>query len=135
MVVRRSKKSKKFRGHTTHGYGSMKKHRGAGHRGGRGMAGSGKRGDQKKSRILKEVGLSYFGKHGFTVPQAVKRTIKAINIEQLPQQDTINLTEQGFNKLLAKGKPQRKYHITVKYCSQRAKEKIEKAGGKVELQE
>ena len=45
------KKVRKFRGSHTHGYGSKKKHRGAGSRGGRGMAGSGKRADQKKPSI------------------------------------------------------------------------------------
>ena len=42
----------------------MKKRRGAGNRGGRGMAGSGKRADQKKPTILKLYGSSYFGKRG-----------------------------------------------------------------------
>ena len=48
MVINKSKKKLKYRGSKTHGCGSMKKRRGAGHRGGRGAAGSGKRGDTKK---------------------------------------------------------------------------------------
>ena len=62
MVVNKSKKKLKYRGSKTHGCGSMKKRRGAGHRGGRGAAGSGKRGDAKKPSIW---GGRYFGKHGF----------------------------------------------------------------------
>ena len=62
MVINKSKKKLKYRGSKTHGCGSMKKRRGAGHRGGRGAAGSGKRGDAKKPSIW---GGTYFGKHGF----------------------------------------------------------------------
>ena len=59
------KKVNKYRGSQTHGGGAKKKRRGAGNRGGRGMAGSGKRADQKKPSILKEYGNRYFGKRGF----------------------------------------------------------------------
>ena len=62
MPVNKRKKATRFRAKTTHGYGSMKKNRGAGNRGGRGMAGSGKRADQKKPTILKLYGNEYFGK-------------------------------------------------------------------------
>jgi len=57
------KKVTKQRGSKTHGWGAMKKHRGAGNRGGRGMAGTGKRGDAKKPSIQKNK--KYFGKYGF----------------------------------------------------------------------
>ncbi len=133
MVVRHRKKNKRFRGKTTYGFGSMKKHRGAGNRGGRGMAGSGKRADQRKTWILKEFGPEYFGKHGFTRPPEVVKHVTIMNIDELPHEEKVNLTERGVNKLLARGTPQRKYHIVVEACSQRAKEKIEKAGGKVEV--
>ena len=63
MVVNKRKKSTRQRAGTTHGYGSMKKHRGAGHRGGRGASGTGKRADSKKPSIWKQT--DYFGKHGF----------------------------------------------------------------------
>jgi large subunit ribosomal protein L15 len=52
MTTHRRKKNVKQRGSKTHGWGSMKKHRGAGNRGGRGKAGTGKRGDQKKPTII-----------------------------------------------------------------------------------
>jgi large subunit ribosomal protein L15 len=133
MVVKHRKKNTRAHGRTTHGYGSMKKHRGAGNRGGRGMAGSGKRADQIKTWILKEYGPEYFGKHGFKIPPSIKKKEVIVNIRDLPDQESINLTEQGFTKLLAKGTPKRKYHITVAACSEKAKQKIEKMGGKVEL--
>ena len=37
----------------------------------------------------------------------------------------------GYNKLLGKGKVIKKYKITTKYCSKKAKEKVEKAGGQI----
>ena len=40
MARKEKRKSNKMRARTTHGWGSMKKHRGAGNRGGRGNAGS-----------------------------------------------------------------------------------------------
>ena len=58
-----------MRGTSSHGWGSKKKHRGAGHRGGKGMAGSGKRADQKKPTILNLYGNDYYGKKGFRRPQ------------------------------------------------------------------
>ncbi|MDP4012780.1 MAG: uL15m family ribosomal protein [Candidatus Nanoarchaeia archaeon] len=131
MVVSRKKKNKKFRGSKTHGWGSTLRHRGAGSRGGRGMAGSGKRADHKKISILKEYGHSYFGKHGFRRPQKMLKHLKAINIIDLPDKDKINLTEMGIDKLLSKGTPKRKYEIIVSACSEKAKEKIQSAGGKI----
>ena len=53
MTYNKRKKNTRMRGGTTHGYGSMKKNRGAGNRGGRGNAGSGKRADSKKPKIYK----------------------------------------------------------------------------------
>ena len=129
------KKNTRQRGSKTHGWGSMKKHRGAGNRGGRGMAGSGKRADQKKSAIINEYGLkNYFGKHGFKRPQRTKRLIKIINVGDLNFPDSeINLKSLGYSKLLAKGIPNKKYNIKVEFCSKKAKDKIEKVGGKVEI--
>ncbi len=133
MTVTRQKKSKKWRGQSTHGWGSRKKHRGAGNRGGRGMAGSGKRADQRKTQILKLYGNAYFGKRGFKIPEkdAKKRITSTLNIQELPDQDRVDLTARGIQKLLAKGTPKRKYTIVVASCSQQAKEKIEKAGGSI----
>ena len=130
MYTKRKKKIRQ-RGSLTHGWGAKKKHRGAGNRGGRGMAGSGKRADQKKPTIIKEFGLkNYFGKHGFKRKNVSK--IKTINIGDLnfDKQD-INLTELGYNKLLGKGIPNKKYIIQVKSFTKKAKEKIEKAGGQI----
>jgi len=146
MIIKR-KKATRYRGSQTHGGGSKKKRRGAGNRGGRGMAGSGKRADQKKPTILKLYGSSYFGKKGFT--SKIKKDIKSINIQTienrlyswlkkgiLKKQDdimNINLKELGYDKLLSKGKIKNKFNIEVEYASKKAIEKIQKSGGKINV--
>lgn len=133
-----------MRGSKTHGWGAMKKHRGAGSRGGRGMAGSGKRADTKKPTIIKKYGLqSYFGKHGFRIPPRIKKIQKAINISYLEQNINkskkendffiVDLKKLGFDKLLSKGKPTKKFKISLNAISKKAKIKIEKAGGEIIL--
>jgi len=146
MIIKR-KKSKRYRGSQTHGGGSKKKRRGAGNRGGRGMAGSGKRADQKKPTILKLYGNSYFGKVGFTSKN--RKKISPINIRTIENKlyswlkngvlkrendlIKINLNEMGYNKLLSKGKPKNKFDIEVEYASRNAVEKIQKSGGKINV--
>ena len=138
------KKVRKLRGSHTHGYGSKKKHRGAGSRGGRGLAGSGKRADQKKPSILKKYGKKYFGRFGF---RSLKKKIKAVNIdylekniEKLIKKDLakkegntllIDLKKLGFEKLLGSGEPTKKFKVSVKSASKKAIEKIKKAGGEI----
>jgi large subunit ribosomal protein L15 len=122
------KKVTKYRGSKTHGCGSMKKRRGAGNRGGRGMAGTGKRGDARKPSVLRN---RYFGKHGFT-PKAYTRRI-SINVYELSAYgDKVNLKELGYDKLLGKGKAP-KCEVTVAGATKKAIDKIEAAGGKVRL--
>ncbi len=145
MTVNKRKKNSRQRGSWTHGWGSKKKHRGAGHRGGRGNAGSGKRGDAKKPSFnIKE----YFGKNGFK-PRKKKPLLTTINISKLElmldylleqgkikkEKDlfVVSLTELGFDKLLGTGKVTKKMDITVDFASQKAIAKIESAGGKVNL--
>ena len=59
MVVNKRKKFSRQRGGHTHGWGSKKKHRGSGNRGGKGMGGTGKRADQVKTLIWKEFTLIF----------------------------------------------------------------------------
>ena len=76
MTVNKRKKISRYRGSMTHGGGSKKKRRGSGNRGGKGLAGSGKRSDSKKPSLWKE---KYFGKFGFVSKN--KSTINAVNID------------------------------------------------------
>src|SRR3989338_10894572 len=85
MSMRKTKKRKKVsrmrgRGQGTHGWGARKKHKGSGHRGGKGMAGTGKRADQKKTLITKLYGHGYFGKKGVTSKSSKKDKRKRINL-------------------------------------------------------
>jgi len=127
----------------THGGGSKKKRRGAGNRGGKGMAGSGKRADSKKPSLWKE---KYFGKYGFVNKNA--RKINAVNISYLEEnvnklpQDivskeneffSVDLKKLGFNKLLSGGRVTNKYRVKVSYASKKAIEKIKNNGGEVIL--
>lgn len=146
MVVRKRKKKSRMRATTTHGWGSRKKHRGAGNRGGRGMAGTGKRGDAKKPSIWGNV--KYFGKYGFK-RNVRKKEIKPINIIELEkklddyvekklvtlQKDVyvVDLAKLGFQKLLGDGKVTKKLKINSMYASKKAVDKVKKAGGEVIL--
>lgn len=144
----KQKKRNGYRGSKTHGGGSMKKRRGAGHRGGRGKAGSGKRADTKKPTLINKYGnmKNYFGTQGFV--SRFKKP-KAINIQTINNQlnkfiekgfateskgkYAINLKKAGYDKLLSVGKPNNVYEIDVDMASAKAIEKIEKAGGQVNL--
>jgi len=144
MTAMRRKKNTRQRGSHTHGYGSKKKHRGAGNRGGRGMAGTGKRGDAKKPVIWKNK--KYFGKHGFK-KKNIKTKIRAINITAIEQNLAvwaskklaeekngvfeIDLQKAGYNKVLSTGKATKKMNIKSPYASAGAVEKVKAAGGTI----
>ena len=143
MTINKRKKNDRQRGSKTHGWGSMKKHRGQGHRGGRGMAGTGKRADSKKPSIWKE---DYFGKHGF-VSKTPKVKINAVNISFIEQHISkfistglvkkenelyaLELKNLGFNKLLGDGRVSLKFRIIAPYASKTAIDKVKDAGGEV----
>jgi len=133
MTIRRRKKLGKLRGSRMHGRG-IKKGRGAGNRGGRGMAGTGKRAGQKKPSILLQYGNSYFGKHGFFSLKKSKKKEKTLNLQALSKfpPGSVNLTELGYTKLLGAGRIEKACNITIRAYSKKAKEKIEAAGGRIQ---
>ena len=146
MAVNKRRKNSRQRGSQTHGWGSMKKHRGAGNRGGTGNAGSGKRSDSKKPSFWKTRRKS--GKYGF-VNRGNPRPVRSINTlaleRKLPdylsrnfakeENDgiAINLPETGHSKLISKGKVGKKMFITCDSASPKAIKEIESAGGSVTL--
>ncbi|MBI5332472.1 MAG: uL15 family ribosomal protein [Candidatus Aenigmarchaeota archaeon] len=129
MVVHHRKKIRRQRGYRSHGYGSKKKHRGKGSRGGRGYGGSHK---HKYSYIIKYE-PDHYGSSGF---RSLKKKDKEINIDTVLKlmagKDSIDLGEHGFTKLLSKGEISKPIAVKVAKSSAAAKEKIEKAGGSVE---
>lgn len=136
MKLKKKKKSVRMRGSNSHGWGFRKKHKGSGHRGGVGMAGTGKRADHKKTLINKLYGNKYFGKRnrGITSLSLKKDRSKVINLRKINEkfkgQSEINLKEF---KILGDGEITKAITITAKAFTKSAKEKIEKAGGKVIL--
>jgi large subunit ribosomal protein L15 len=109
MLKQQRTKMSRHRGSSSHGWGHKKKHRGAGHRGGKGLSGTGARGDAQKAGLmsgsrnfLKKMaagkgvklktlkhGNNYFGKTGFT--SIHKRKINTLSI---------TFIEENFDKLV-----------------------------------
>jgi len=135
------KKNSRQRASKTHGWGSMKKHRGAGNRGGRGMAGTGKRGDAKKPVIWSNS--KYFGKHGF---KSIHKKSPSLNLSHLEEHKDMLIKDKkakkdgefividlGKTKLLGTGKITSKFKITCDTASAKAISKVEALGGKVTI--
>lgn len=138
MVSRTSK----FRGSRTHGRGK-KAGRGAGLRGGRGNAGLHK---HKYISVVKYM-PDYFGRHGFKRPQSVVSANRTINLSELEinletmkangiaeskqGRLVVDLRKLGIDKLLGSGKIATPVDVMVDQASQKAKQKLEKIGGKL----
>jgi len=138
MANKKRKKITRHRGSHTHGRGFKKKARGKGHRGGVGMAGSGKRADQKKSLVLKKFGKKYFGKDK-AIRKKISITLKSINLRDIESnlsslikkgksEEIINL--KGY-KILSLGNITKKLKIKTSAASKAAVEKVKKAGGEI----
>jgi large subunit ribosomal protein L15 len=124
------RKTRKMRGSRTHGYGRIGQHRDAGSKGHRKVG----RHKHLWSYVVTHE-PDYFGKHGFTSPQSLKRRENTLNIKQLNQltaeNNQVNLTSLGYTKLLGTGAITKPLTITIAACSKTAEEKIKKAGGKI----
>ena len=147
------KKSRKKRGSRTHGWGAGKKHRGAGNRGGRGRAGMGKRGQQRKTLPLsqgkKPVGQIANNNRGMSVVLERVKKANVLNLVDLQNNMekwtaegkaektktgySVDLEKIGYTKLLSQGEVTFKLNIKINSASAKAKEKLEAAGGKIEL--
>lgn len=140
IIKHKRKKAKRMRAQTTHGWGAKKKHRGSGNRGGFGMAGTGKRADQKKPSILKKYGHSYYGKKGFS---SLRKKLKTINLFYINNHAesistnkengmyVIDLKKIGCNKLLGSGDVTKKIKVICESASKNAISKIKEHGGEV----
>jgi large subunit ribosomal protein L15 len=125
----------------THGGGARKKRKGSGHKGGKGMSGSGKRADQKKTLVIKLYGNKYFGKQGITSKGTKRDTRQRMNLQQIE----LNLEKYGKKgkdgweinlpnyKILGQGEVREKLIIKAKEASASALEKVKKAGGEIIL--
>lgn len=149
MVVKIRGKKNKRRGSKTHGWGSPKKHRGSGSKGGVGNAGRGKKGQQKMT-LMNNIGYR-IGAHGFVKPPATVPFENAVNLDDLERgipkfieekaakksgdSVEINAAALGYTKILGRGKISSKMIITAKKFSKSAKEKITAAGGEAKALE
>ncbi len=148
MKIHKRKKSSRShgKGMGTSGHGSRKQHRSTGNRGGRGMAGTGKRADNLKTLINKLYGNDYFGKQGVTSRGTKRDTRKRINLGDIEinmdtyiKKGVMKKTTKGFEiglkgyKILSEGDVKNKLIITAKEASASAIAKVKKAGGEILL--
>jgi large subunit ribosomal protein L15 len=145
MVVRRKKKSRKYRGYRNQGYGSIGQHRKSGSRGGVGLVGYHK---HKWSWTVKYF-PDWYGKHGFTRPPTIRTVYRTMNIGELGEllkemesrgllnfeedKVIVDLSAFGINKLLGRGTIDRKVKVVVYDATRQAIEKIQNAGGEIVL--
>ena len=114
------------------GWGSVKKHRGHGSKGGCGMAGSKK---QNKFWVMKHK-PGHLGKRGFKSLQQrnIKPSLSCINLRDLEmlagKGKELDLKKHGYDKVLGAGEIKKALIIKADVFTRIAKERIEKAGGK-----
>ena len=119
----------------THGSGARKKNQGSGHRGGKGMSGSGKRADHKKTLVNKLYGHKYFGKQGITSRGTKRDKLNRINVGEIQDKYAPGEIKLLKYKILGKGEITGKYIITCFQASKSAIEKVKKAGGEIIVKE
>lgn len=142
-------KKRRQRGSRTHGGGSQKNRRGAGHRGGRGDAG------RDKHEMHNHPPL---GKSGFTRPEKAKDDVVTVDVRTLDEDilvlaaedvaeeaddgyavDARDVVEDGHDadvvKVLGSGQVRNELHVTADAFSETAREKLEDAGGAVTVTE
>ena len=114
-----------------------KKRRGAGNKGGRGNAGASK----QHWTWTAKFDPDHYGKHGFKRPQKMIKKVNPVNLSYLEEQAdnliesgkaskdgdsiVIDVTELGYDKVLAKGKITKSFIISAPQFSASAIEKIE----------
>jgi len=81
----------------------------------------------------------HFGVHGFKRDPSLVKDDRIINVGQLDEKfhgkKEIDLSKEGFEKLLGGGLVEHGYKITVRSASQKAIEKITEQGGEVKIEE
>lgn len=146
MTTRKRRKSSRYPGTKTHGRGRKNRTRGLGNRGGRGMSGTGKRGDQKKTLIIKMYGNSYFGKERRGAGLIEKKRTPSMSIDSLnaqlqslvkkgkasEQKGTFQIDLSGY-KIIGNGALDVKAEIRAKAASAGAMKAVAKAGGTIVL--
>jgi large subunit ribosomal protein L15 len=126
-------KANKHRGRNRYHGRGKKAGRGAGKRGGRGLAGI------NKHRVMTRIKYmpNHWGMHGFNRHPTLRTVFVTVNVSQLEDMakgsDTIDLTELGIDKILGSGRINSALNVVVQEASARAIEKIEAAGGSIDV--
>jgi len=133
-VPTRVRKSRRYRGMRTHGYGQIGQHRHSGKQGGHGNAGLHKH--KWSWLILNDP--DHFGRDPFRPPGHLKPD-KWVNVGQLDAlaagAKSVDLESLGIGKLLGSGEVSGAYQVKVESFTKKAQAKIEAAGGKILVQE
>lgn len=147
MKFKKRRKSGRFRASQTAHRGRKSRTRGSGNQGGKGMAGTGKRGDQKKTLVIKmSGGNNYFGKDRTLRRGTIPVKLDVINLSDLntninafvkngrakETKDAYEINLDGY-KLLGSGELAFKAHILASAASEGTAEKVEKKGGKLTI--
>ena len=142
-------KKKRQRGSRTHGGGTHKNRRGAGHRGGRGRAGR----DKHEFHNYEPL-----GKHGFTRPETVQDEVREVTVQELDENaalyaaeglaeetgdgyriDARDVADDGYDadvvKVLGDGQVRNELTVVADAFTASAVEKLESAGGSADLSE
>lgn len=136
-MASRLRKTRRLRGSRTHGWGQIGQHRASGHKGGLGYSGMHK---HNFSSLIK-YDPDHFG-HDSTHPPHPIITKKWASIRDLDDlfskigttengKKTIDLTSNGYDKLLGGGSTSKPYTIKVERATTSAIDKIKEAGGEV----
>lgn len=136
-MATRLRKTRKFRGSRTHGWGQIGQHRASGHKGGLGQSGLHK---HLYSTLLK-FDPDHFG-HDSTHPPHPNIIKKWASVRELDDlyakhgklegnRKMIDLTSLGYDKLLGGGKVKNAYLVKVEQYTASAEDKIKKVGGEV----
>ncbi len=135
MSTKKRRKSSRFRGSQTAHRGAKARTRGSGNQGGKGWAGTGKRGDQKNSLVVKLTGgNNYFGKDKTLRRGTPPQNLQVINLTDIEvkaasltgKDGIVNL--KGY-KILGEGNLTQPLKIRASAASQSAVEKIKSAKG------
>ena len=92
-----------------------------------------------KHRVMTRIKYmpNQWGMHGFNRGPSLRNVSVTVNVGQLEEMaagaDSIDLTELGIDKLLGSGRVTTALSVTVESASAKAVEKIEAAGGSVEM--
>lgn len=124
-----------MRGSRTHGYGQIGQHRHSGKQGGHGNAGLHKH--KWSWMVINDP--NHFSKDQYAVPGAhkVSKWLNVGELEGMAKEGardgpvTVDLTSMGVEKLLGSGAVKHAFNVKVESFTERAKTKVEEAGGKI----